>query len=213
MNNKVRLVAFFAALCVSPGAGAQDLAATKSWEVGDRVTWNYASGGKEMRFVEEVTAANGAELRSMLRLGERAFEVAGQAGNASCGNEVCLPNGERCSFSPAWVWVDFPLAKGKTWSGKTTVTGESFVSESEYETRVEGLESITTPAGRFDAYKLSGSERLTSRMKGMDGAWQGSSKYAYWVASIRDKLVCVRNEYQNSFGASMTRELVSAELK
>jgi hypothetical protein len=127
---------------------------------------------------------------------------------------ICEPNGQSCTYSPAWVWVDFPLEKGKIWSATSIVTGETFIAEVAYQYKVEGVEKITTAAGQFDAYRISASERTTSRSK-LSGSpiSHGTSSFTDWVASINGKVVVVKTEYENSFGERFTRELVSAELR
>lgn len=214
MKKHLWVFSLFAAVLIPLVSSAQKLERTKNWGVGDKATWNYVLQGKSMRFVQEVVEVTDAEIRSTLEIGERTHHVVGSTRELSCVSGICLPNGQKCTFSPEWVWFNFPLEKGKTWSATTTVTGESFISETAYEAKVDGVEKITTPAGQFDAYKLSGIERIESRNKLSGGPiFHGTSNYSYWVASIKGKLVCVRNEYHNSFGEVMTRELLSTEFK
>jgi hypothetical protein len=126
---------------------------------------------------------------------------------------ICFPNGQGCEYSPAFLRVDLPLETGKTWSGKMTITGEAFVGAVDYQKKVDGAETITTPAGQFDTYKVSASGRLNGKLKAGGTPFSGSESYAGWWASIGGKAVVVKAEYKNTFGETVTRELVSAELK
>ena len=85
---------------------------------------------------------------------------------------VTCPSGRVCAHRTArhvdraaWVWLDFPLEEGKTWSPTSIISGETFIAEVAYQYKVEGVEKITTRAGQFDAYRISGSERIKSRSK------------------------------------------------
>ena len=95
-----------------------------------------------------------------------------------------------------------------------TVTGEAFIFEQASERTVEAVEKIQTPAGEFEAYRVSATEQIKYRAKTETGSWYtGTATFTYWLTSIKGKLVFLKNEYQNSFGGRFTRELVSAELK
>ncbi len=213
MNKQLWFFALLAALLVPAVSSAQKLEQTKNWEVGDKVTWKYVLKGQTMRLVDEVVEVTDAEVRSLLKVGDRTLEQTLSPRDLSARKGICEPNGQACTFSPAWVWVDFPLEKGKTWSATSIVTGDTFISEVAYQYKVEGVEKITTPAGQFDAYRISGSERITSRSKGGAGPWYGTSSFTDWVASINGKVRVIKSEYRNTFGEVYTRELMSAELK
>ena len=158
MNKLLWFFGLLAAFLIPTVSSAQKLERTKNWEVGDKVTWNYVLQGKSMRLVDEVVEVTDDEVRSILQVGDhKTLEQTLSSRDLSARKGICEPNGQACTFSPAWVWVDFPLGKGKTWSATSTVTGETFISEVAYQYRVEGVEEITTPAGHFDAYRVSGS--------------------------------------------------------
>jgi hypothetical protein len=207
MKKELCFFALLTAFLIPSVSSAQKLERTKNWEVGDKVTWNYVLKWTSMRFVEEVVAVIGAEIRSTLRVGDRTFEQRVSTRDLSYLKGICWANGQVCEFSPGEVWFDFPLEKGKTWSGTTTVTGETFIVDLTYQSRVEALEKINTPAGEFEAYTVSGTERIRT------GSGSGMANLRYWLAAINGKLVCVKNEYKNPFGEFFTRELLSAELK
>lgn len=213
MNKQLWFFALLAALLVPAVTSAQKLERTKNWEVGDKVTWNYVLQGKSMRLVDEVVEVTNDEVRSTLHIGDRTLEQALSLRDFSVRKGICTSNGQACTFSPAWVWLDFPLEEGKTWSATSIVSGETFISETAYQYKVEGIEKITTPAGQFDAYRISGSERIKSRSKAGAGPWYGTATFTDWVASINGKVRAVKSEYHNTFGELATRELLAAELR
>jgi hypothetical protein len=204
-----------AVLLVPNAPSAQKLERTMKWEVGDKVTWSYVLQGKPMRLVDEVVEVTDADVRSILRVGDRALEQTRSPTDLSWRKGLCESNGQACTRSPPWMWVVFPLEKGKTWRATSTVTGETFVSDVVYEYKVDGVEEITTPAGRFETYRVSGSERITSRSK-EEGAWgplTGSSTFTNWIGSIKGKVTIVKTDYRNTFGEVYTRELLAAEVR
>ena len=127
---------------------------------------------------------------------------------------ICLADGVACQFSPAVVQVEFPLEIGKTWSFRSTVTSETFYCGFVAEVEVDEVEEITTPAGQFDTFRVFGKDRIYCRDTPPVGpTTPGWSSYWVWYASIKGKLVVVKEEYRNTFGSWMRRELLSAELK
>lgn len=207
MNRQLWFLAVLGALLMPSVSSAQELERTKNWEVGDKATWNYVYGGRSVRLVEEVVEVTDAEIRSTLRFGGRTYEQTLSTRDLSTLKGICFETGQTCEFSPREVWVDFPLEKGKRWSDRVTETGETFIVETTYQYNVEGVEKVNTPAGEFEAYRVSGSARISR-----SGVLR-TGNFTYWLAAINGKLVRVKDEYTNTFGPFFTRELVSAELK
>jgi predicted dienelactone hydrolase len=191
----------------------QKLERTKNPDVGDKLTYNYVRNGRSMRLVEEIAKVGETETRATLQADARTYEAVYSTRDMFWSHAICLANGQLCAWSPAMQYAEFPLEIGKTWSGKSIVTGETFVGEVTYQVKVDGIEKIATPAGQFDAYKVSASSRLSGTNKAGGAPWSGTESYADWWATITGKAVVVRTEYKNSFGETYTRELVSAELK
>jgi hypothetical protein len=213
MNKQLWFLSLLAAFLIPSTVSAQKLERTKNWEVGDRLTYNYVRNGKAMSLVEEVVAVTDDEIRMTQQVDGRTFEVVHSTRDLSRRKGICLPNGQACGWSPGDLWADFPLHEGKRWSYTATITGETFVSRTAVERAVKGLETIDTPAGRFDAYRISSTDRIESRGKTGGDATLGTASYDYFVTSIKGKLVFLKNDYTNSFGQSFSRELVSAEFK
>ena len=197
----------------SSGKSAQTLERTRDWEVGDRMTYVYVRNGRSMLFVEEVVKVDDTGTHTLQRTDDRTYEALRGTRTMSWSRGICFSNGQMCEFSPALLSVDFPLESGKTWSGRTTVKGDAFVSDRTYQARAEGVEKMTVPAGEFDAYKVSFTTQFEGRDKKDGVPWSGTESYADWWVVIRGKAVVLKTEYRNSFGEVFTRELVSAEIK
>jgi len=213
MNRRLWFFSLLAAFLIPCAASAQKLERTKNWDVGDKLTYTYVLKGQSLRAVEEVVDVTDTEVRSTQRIGDRTYDAAYSTADMSRLRGICIANSESCQFAPGETWVKFPLEKGKTWSNTMTVTGQTFISETAQERKVEGVEKVKTPAGEFQAYRVSSTGRIKSRGRSGEGPWEGTESSTYWWAVIKGKLVLVKQEYQNSFGSRSSRELLSAELK
>jgi hypothetical protein len=213
MKKQLWFFAMLAALVFPAVSSAQKLERTKNWEVGDKLTYTYVLKGQFLHAVEEVIQVTDSEVRSTQTIGNRKYEAAYSTSDMSRMKGICIANSEACQFSPAERWVNFPLEKGKTWSNTMAVEGETFLSETTQQRKVEGVEKIKAQVGTFEAYRVSSSGLIKSRGKSGEGPWQGTESATYWWATIKGKLVLVKQEYENSFGARSSRELVAADLK
>jgi hypothetical protein len=215
MKRHLWLVALLAAFAIPTTASAQRLERTKLLEVGDKLTYTYVLKGMYLPAVEEVVEVTDTEVRLNQKIGDRTYKAVVSARNMSRVAGICIANSQACQFSPGERWVDFPLEPGRTWSSTFTTTGETFVSKMTQERKVEGLEKIETPAGEFQAYKVSSTGRGAWRLKwSREGPWNDVTESStYWWTAIKGKLVLVKQEYENSGGARSSRYLVSAQLK
>jgi hypothetical protein len=203
------------ATCLVPGvSAAQTMERTKNWDVGDKMTYNLVMNGQPMRLVEEVMEIASTEIRVIQQVDGRTYQAAHSTGDLSRVRGMCFTNGEACEWMPGDVWADFPLQRGKSWSFKVTVTGETFISEQTSERKVVGFETVKTAAGEFQAFKVFAVEKIRFRPNTGAATWnEGTANFTYWLTTINGKLVFLKNEYKNSFGRTFTRELVSAELQ
>jgi hypothetical protein len=102
-----------------------------------------------------------------------------------------LTNGSTYTFTPPYPAHDFPLAAGKTWSGKVRshdlATGRDF--EVHYSATVVGWDRVKVPAGEFEALVI---ERAV-----FDGYWD----YTRGQSEIRE-----REWYAPAIGRVVRRE-------
>lgn len=214
MNKELWGFALSAAFLIPAVSPAQGLEHIKNLDVGDKLTYNYFHNvAPPLSMVEEVVEVTDAEIRMTQRVGDRTYQAALSARDLFWLRGFGLSTSEAGEWSPAWAWADFPLKNGKAWSRRMTANDESFISEIAYEMKVDGVERITTPAGEFEAYRVSGSETISSRGKTGAGPYNGKAWLTIWVTSVKGKPVFVKFEYQNTFGMFSRRELVAADLK
>jgi len=194
-------------------ACAQKLDLTRTWEVGDRLTYNMAIRGRSAMLVEEVLTVNDREIRLAQYMGERLYDAALAANGMARVRGMCHGAQQACNWAPAEVWADFPLEPGKTWSQRLVVHSDTLVTDVVVERKVEEMETVATLAGRFEAYRVSATERFAARRRDGRRAAEGMASMTYWVAAISDKPVVVKWEYRSSTGERFERELVSAALR
>lgn len=207
------LIALLSTALLSGFVVAQPPEPHENWKVGDRLTFDWVRNGESKTIIDNVLAVTDSEVCYQSKVGDRTYDSALSVPSMAYAKGMCLANGQSCDFSPAYVWVQQPMAQGKTWSGSTQVTGETFIADVKYERTVEGIEMIKTPAGQFDAWKVSISGRIKVKEKIGGGESSAREEATDWIARINGRTVTVRTEYENTYGERFSRELLSVELK
>jgi len=205
--------AVIAALLVPTGAPAQKLELTKTWETGDRFTYNMAIQGRSAMLVEEVIAVDDREIRLAQYMGERLYDGALSVNGMARVRGMCHGVAQACTWAPAEDWANFPLEPGKMWSERLVITSDSLVTDLVVERKVEEIETVVTLAGRFEAYRVAATGRYSARRKDGRRGGDGMVFSTYWIATISDKPVVVKWGYRSSSGDGFERELVSAVLR
>jgi hypothetical protein len=213
-HRSVSSVAFTAACLAPPAALAQSLDQIRPWEAGDKFSHAYVLNGKAMPATEEVTEVAGDRVRTRQRIGGRPYDAAYGRADMARLEGVCVANSEACRFEPGEAWVVFPLEKGAEWSHRMVVTGEKFVSEVTQQRKVEAVTAVETPAGQFTAWRISMRGEIEARHRdASQPPLKGTERATYWWSTVKGKLVLVRQEYENSFGARSSRELFAVDFR
>lgn len=119
------------------------------------------------------------------------------------------------TFDPMIPTYAFPLEQGKTWSGKyknPSMDG-SGMFESTAEGKVLGFESVTVPAGAFNAAKIRVEIRwVYSGPRG--NLWTGDGTQIIWYAPEAKRLVKMEEDWLSTGNAPqrITWELTSMKL-
>lgn len=207
---------FFAALttilCAAFPVFAQTMEPTKLWEVGDKATYTWTLFSKSEQIEEEVIGVSDAEIKMVERMGEKSFDRIYDTKQKGFTKYPCLNSMVQCKFTPANIWADWPLEKGKKWSNPNLVEGPWGSADLTKEHLVEAYEKIKVPAGEFEAYKIS----FTGKIKGKDNKgrpFSASEKGTYWYGLINGKPNMIKFVYQNTFPEKVVRELTSVEYK
>jgi len=191
---------------------AQKMERPKDPEVGDKIVLKWVLNNKAQLTTWQVQSVTDTEIHESQTVGDKTCDLILSRSNLAVSKAMCESNGQACTFAPAVEWVAFPLEKGKKWKGATTVTGETFTSNVDYERRVEGIDKVKTAAGEYEGFRIS----YKGRFKGKDSkgtAFSGKEDGTVWVGLISGKPVVLKSEYRNSFGDKAMMELQSAELK
>lgn len=200
------------ALCAPLPASAQTMEPTKLWEIGDKATYTWTLFAKSEKVEEEVTGVTDTEVIMVERMGTKTFDRIYDIQQKGYTKYPCLNSMVQCTFAPANRWADWPLEKGKKWSNPTHVVGPGGQADLNKEHVVEGFEKIKSPAGEFDACKIT----FTGKINGKDNSgkpFSASEKGTYWYALINGKPNMVKWVYQNTFPEKVVRELISVEYK
>ncbi len=192
---------------------AQNVPEPMNWETGDKLTFNWTRNGKSIAMVEEVVGTSDSAIGIRYTAGDRSYDAALVPGTFLYPKGICLANGQACDFAPAFKWIEFPLERGRKWSGVSTVTGETFIAEVTYEHSVEKLEKVKVPAGEFEAFRIAQSGKIKARDRQGANPSTGKESGTVWIALVNGKPVPVRTEYRNSYGEKFTRELVTYQMK
>ena len=200
-------------IAAAGAAPAQQLELNRTWEIGDRLTYSMAIHGRSALLVEEVIAVNDREIRLAQYMGERLVDGALSVDDMARVRGMCHGARQACTWSPAEAWARFPLEPGKMWSERLLVTSDELVTDVFVERKVEEPEVVSTLAGRFEAFRITATERYSARRKNGRRASDGMAFVTYWIAAIDDKPVIVKWEYRTSTGERFERELVSAALR
>jgi len=102
-------------------------------------------------------------------------------------------SGGRNHIKPYVPQLSFPLAVGKTWSGEYEWKNrQGIYGTSDIKVKVLARETVTVPAGTFDAFKIEsqGSYRRS------DSSGVGSMRSLYWYAPSVKRIV--REEYRDT---------------
>ena len=201
------LVGLFA---LTPGPlQAQDTAELPTFKVGDNWTYQRTSEFDRTRagkFVVTVTSVSDSGFATATKVIEGTDED--EVGEYTTEMNTIKDNDRK--FTPHVPYFSFPLAPGKAWEGswKYSVKGKKKRMETVNATmksRVEGWETVTTPAGEFNALKIVFEATHTKSHSGRGKETKGTRWYCPEVRRI------VRSEVSNEDGKSKNEvtELVS----
>lgn len=207
------LIALLSTALTSGFVVAQTPEAHENWQVGDTLTFNWVRNGESKTLIDVVVAVTDSEVRYQSKVGDRTYDSALSVPSMAYAKGICFANGQACDFSPAYVWVQEPMKQGISWSGTSHLTGETFTADAAYERTVDGIESIKTPAGQFDAWKVSIKQRIKVKEKIGGSESSAKAEATDWIARVKGRMVTIKMEYENTYGESFSRELLSVELK
>ena len=185
---------------------AEDSADLPSFKTGE--SWTYARVDKNDqshtgKFVITVTSVsdNGYATATKVLEGAADDEV------GEYTQEMNAIKNEDRKFTPFVPYFSFPLTPGKTWEGswKFTARGGKKNNMLNFDgimkSRVEGWETITTPAGEFKALKIVFKSKLTDQHSGRGKATTGIRWYSPEVRHI------VRSEIKDEGGKKSRDEV------
>ncbi len=201
-------------LTVGPGiVAAQKVESAKDREPGDKASWKYVWNNKASTLEETWTALTDDEMIGVHKVDGKEYEIVlARSPSYQLKKMRCLTIGQRCTYSPGFSFVQFPLEKGNKWTTSSSVTGETFIAEVVNERTVERVETLRTPAGDFETYKITGVGSVRSK-NSKGEVYVGKESETDWVAIVSGKMLVVKAVYKNTFGESFSLDLISASFK
>ena len=214
MKNRIAILLTALALLQIYGiACAQKMEAPKNREPGDRAVFNVTVNGKTQVMEENWIGLTDDEMVGMQKYAGKEFAVVvSKSPEYQLRKLPCYGGPQQCSYSPGLQYINFPLEKGKKWTVATTVAGETFTAELTQERVVERIETVRTPAGEFEVYKVAFSGRVRGKdSKGLP--FSEREEGANWFALVSGKMITVKTEFKSSSGTRLAIELISASFK
>ena len=106
-------------------------------------------------------------------------------------NIIETKSGDTVTFSakPNSTFYQFPLEVGKTWEAQWETTSTQQTTRWQGKTQVEGVETVTVPAGTFQAFKLRFEGFYNGYAKLGGGSWTGTRKETRWYSPDAKRVV------------------------
>ena len=176
------LVLFFA-----PAVWAQEMIEAPVWNVGDRWTYKSVTGNtwtnQVLEIKEDLYILKPGGARNLNGYDKKSMNV----------KSIIEEDGKavEADFHLRKLF-DFPISVGKKWSDVTTFYPSSGVTHQgkiiyDHDFQVKDIQEVTTPAGRFKAYRIHYSQkRRNSRKSGWVDFWY-SPEIKNWIKREAEK--------------------------
>ena len=187
------------------GLKAQELTRAERPEVkvGDRwVTRSKDVATGELRQPFTTTVTEVTDNTIVVQVGGRTVSTLSREWNVI---ETKVDDKVTFTATPLWMFYQFPLEVGKKWSGRWETTSLTQATSWTADVVVEAIESVTVPAGTFQAFKVrfqgtyNGRAFATGR-----GSWTGRRQQTVWYAPAVKR--AVKGEWQESSPGYTNRE-------
>jgi hypothetical protein len=128
-------------------------------------------------------------------------------------NIVEIKSGETVTFSakPNWTFYQFPLEVGKKWESQWETTDSRQTIRWQGKSQVEAVESVTVPAGTFQAFKIRFEGTSNGQVQGY--GWTGFRKETVWYSPDAKRAVKSEWEYRATGTGWATYSVEVNELK
>lgn len=130
-------------------------------------------------------------------------------------NIIEIKSGDTVTFSakPNWTFYQFPLEVGKKWEAQWETTSTRQTIRWQGKTQVEGVETVTVPAGTFQAFKLRFEGYYNGRQQIGGGSFTGFRKETAWYSPDAKRVVKSEfEEHSREYNNAEVNELKSLKL-
>ena len=117
-----------------------------------------------------------------------------------------LTNGEMVIRKPDVKIFEPAMQVGAKWTNFFEAKGESFKAQIIQQAQVEKFEKVKLKFVEVDCFLVSTNDTLQV-VNAKSEVLSGKASNKIWVGVVNNRLLIVKREYQNSFGAKMVQEL------
>lgn len=182
------------------------------WKPGTTCTYDIVHNGKKARWTFAVSEASGDKIvGAWTRDGSSpivSVPVVKTEKGLKFTEDMSMIHGTPMTAEPGYQWLAFPLEPGKSWEGRSVVSGTDAASKPwkvdvTYNSKVSDWEKVKTPAGESIAMRIVTDEKIA----GLSGNFSGTARGTLWVGAGACSLK--KLEYKNSFKETASFVLVS----
>ena len=130
-------------------------------------------------------------------------------------NIIETKSGDTVTFSakPYWTRYQFPLEVGKKWEAQWETTSTNQTIRWKGETQVEGVETVTVPAGTFQAFKLRFKGYYNGYQRVGTGSFTGVRNETAWYSPDAKRFVKIEFQDQSTgYNNAEVNELKSLKI-
>ena len=182
------------------------------WKPGPICTYDIVHNGKKARWTFAVSEASGDKI-----VGAWTRDVSGSVVSVPVvktekglkfTEDMSMIHGTPMTAEPGYQWLAFPLEPGKSWEGRSVVSGTDAAGKPwkvdvTFNSKVSDWEKVKTGAGEAAAMRIVTDEKIV----GLSANFSGTGRGTVWIGAGACSLK--KLEYKNSFKETASLLLVS----
>jgi hypothetical protein len=186
-------------------AFGQTFSAHEQFETGDSVLYTIVANGKTKPLEYQYTKTDKNQIAGKVIFDGREGEF-NSPGVGFEAQDFGLTNGEMIIRKPAVKIFEPAMQIGAKWTNFYEAVGENFKAQITQQAVVEKYEKVKLKFGEVDCFVVVTNDVLQV-LTAKSEVISGKSSGKLWVGVVNNRLLIVKRDYQNSFGAKMVQEL------
>ena len=153
------------------------------WKPGTTCTYDIVHNGKKARWTFAVSEASGDKVNGTWTRDASSPIVSVPVVKTEKGlkftEDMSMIHGTPMTAEPGYQWLAFPLEPGKSWEGRSVVSGTDAASKPwkvdvTYSSKVSDWEKVKTPAGESAAVRIVTDEKIAGLSANFSGTVRGT---------------------------------------